>query len=324
MESLHPNSAIPNEKKEDALNRLRERAKSRGAQHLPTYEEIRNVILDILYESMYSGDVTSAIASVKKNKLIDGIEFTKRALIFGIEKQSYERELISKLLSASYELFNDNEIIDGFQLLLYRLPDLTLDVPHAPQFLSKFIVRAVYDEIVPPIFIKNAHIDNPKAKECMSLAYALTHSVEDKSRREHVWGPADMTSVNALKSAVDGLLDEYLDNPDIKEATVAIKELNAPSFFGQVINRGIFKTLSKNTEKAKKDFMELLVYWFKLDLITEGHVKRGFAMAFLLLDDMKLDIPTALTGLPDLKKEAIEKKLLPANFVPILGSLTTY
>jgi hypothetical protein len=70
-------------------------------------------------------------------QLIDGIEFTKRALIFGIERQAYERELVSKLLSACYELFNDNEIEDGFQLLLFRLPDLVLDVPHGPSLLSK-------------------------------------------------------------------------------------------------------------------------------------------------------------------------------------------
>jgi hypothetical protein len=66
-----------------------------------------------------------------------GIELTKRALIFGIEHSSYEREIISQLLSAAYDIFEGREILDGFQLLLYRLPDLVLDVPNAPQILAK-------------------------------------------------------------------------------------------------------------------------------------------------------------------------------------------
>jgi len=117
-------------------------------------EDIKHSIQDILYDLMHSGDIPTAVEQVKSNKLIDGIEFTKRALLFGIERQAYERELISRLLSSCYEIFNDNEIVDGFQMMLFRLPDIVLDVPHAPSILSKFLSRGIYDEIVPPSLSK--------------------------------------------------------------------------------------------------------------------------------------------------------------------------
>lgn len=310
----------PSKKSEFDLNVLKERACNsyRNPSQLDKLnEDLKHVIQDILYDLMHSGDIAGAVQSLRSNKLIDGIEFTKRALIFGIERQAYERELVSKLLSACYELFNDNEIEDGFQLLLFRLPDIVLDVPHAPSLLAKFIARAIYDEIVPPIFVKEAHVDNVKAKECMSLAFAKTHALDEtKEGLEHIWGPGDMTSVKNLKVEVDSLLEEYLENPDVKETTAAFVELNVPSFFAEVIKRGLFKALGMN-EKAHADFLKLLEHWFQINLISVGHLKRGFSMAYTNLPDLCLDVPKAPQLMQAVQKAATEKKLLPENFSPI-------
>jgi len=299
------------------LNMLRSRAKSSG-NLCATFVATRHAIQDILYDLMFSGDVAGAIEAIKKNKLIDGIEFCKRALIFGIERQPYERELISRLLSACYEIFNDNEIVDGFQILLFRLPDIVLDVPQAPQILSKFLSRAVYDDIVPPIFIRDATIDNSKAKECMSLTYSTTHSVDGKGSIEHIWGPGDLTSVNSLKIAVDTLLDEYLDNPDIKETTDAFVELNVPSFFGEVVKRGLFKCLDKSVE-SWDNFIKLLKYWLQMDLLTPGHIKRGFSIAYSRINDIKIDVPNAEKFLSEIQQKATNANVLPPAFVPVLS-----
>jgi len=307
--------SVPLKKKTD-LNVLKERACSFKD---PAFvdklnEDIKRAIQDILSDAVYSGDITNAVAQVKSNKLIDGIEFTKRALLFGIEKQAYERELVSRLLSSCYEVFNDNEIVDGFQLMLFRLPDVVLDVPHAPSILSKFLSRAIYDEIVPPIFVKDAHVDNVQAKECISLTFAKTHSLDEtKEGLEHIWGPGDLSSVVSLKIEVDTLLDEYLENPNIKETTAAFVELNVPSFFGEVVKRGLYKSIGKN-DAARHDFMRLLESWYQSNLISQGHLKRGFSLASLQLRDFKLDVPLADTLLSGLQITAIEKKMLPPDF----------
>jgi len=310
-------SSLPIKKKYD-LNELKERAcsytDSDESLVKRAIEDIKHSIQDILYDLMHSGDIRTAVAQVKSNKLIDGIEFTKRALIFGVERQAYERELISRLLSSCYEIFNDNEIVDGFQMMLFRLPDIVLDVPHAPSILSKFLSRAIYDEIVPPIFVKDAHVDNVKAKECISLTFAKTHAPDEtKEALEHIWGPGDLSSVVSLKIEVDTLLEEYLDNPDIKETTEAFVELNVPSFFGEVIKRGLYKSIGLN-ETAQNDFIKLLEAWFQSNLISEGHLKRGFSMANQHLADFQLDVPLAGPLLASMQTKAIQKKLIPENF----------
>jgi len=303
------------------LSFLKERACSLKPDQEGFFEDklnadLKNTIQDILYDLMYSGDIKTAVSIVKNNKMIDGIEFTKRALLFGIERQAYERELVSVLLSSCYEIFNDNEIADGFQLMLFRLPDIVLDVPHAPSIFAKFISRAIYDEIIPPIFVKDAHVDNIKAKECMSLAFAKTHALDEtKEGLEHIWGPGDLHSVKDLKIAVDTLLEEYLENPDIKETTEAFVELNVPSFFGEIVKRGLFKSIGM-TDHARTDFIKLLEHWFQINLINEGHLKRGFSMAYSQLPDFTIDVPNAGKILPTLQTIAIEKRFLPAQFKP--------
>jgi len=257
-------------------------------------------------------------SSRKKN--IEGIELTKRALIFGIERQPYERELVSVLLSQAYNIFGGTEIQDGFQLLLFRLPDLVLDVPEAPQVLAKFVSRAIYDEILPPAFIKDAQVDNNLAKETMSLAFAMTHSTDEKRRLEHVWGPGDLTSVESLKSAVDSILIEYFANPDIDAATAAVKALNVPSFSGQIIKRGLVKAL-EHTEVSRDSIINLFVAWHKSSLMADGSFKRGFGAAWRQIDDIKLDVPSAPKVMTELQSLAVQRKLLPADFKSILDSI---
>jgi len=306
----------------EATNKLtpptaRERSKSTGGTEWGSDDPQKMLIQDILYEFMYSGDVDEAIAVIKQKKNIEGIELTKRALIFGVERQPYERELVSLLLSQAYNIFGGNEIQDGFQLMLFRLPDLVLDVPEAPQLLAKFVSRAIYDEILPPAFIKDAQVDNNLAKQTMSLAFAMTHSPDEKGRLEHIWGPGDMTSVDSLKAAVDGILVEYFANPDIDAATVAVKSLNVPSFSGQIIKRSLVKAL-EHTEVARDSIIKLFVHWHKTSLMGDGSFKRGFGAAWKQIDDIKLDVPSAPKVMGDLQALAVQGKLLPADFKPIL------
>jgi len=250
-----------------------------------------------------------------KKKIIEGIELTKRALIFGIERQAFERELVSLLLSQAYNLFGGREIRDGFQLMLYRLPDLVLDVPEAPGLLAKFISRAIYDEILPPAFIKDALVDNKYAKETMSLAFAITHSTDEKRRLEHIWGPGDLSSVENLKKAVDHILMEYLENPDTSAATSSVRDLKVPSFAGQIVKRALVKALERNHGSGEK-IINLFAYWEKTNVMSDGAMKRGFSAAWKQIDDISLDVPGARQALAELHTSAVEKKLLPADYKP--------
>jgi programmed cell death protein 4 len=296
----------------DQQREARDRARSVGcwAGAFAHVEAQKIKISEILNELGDTGSIADAKAAIERNKSVEGIELTKRALIFGIEHNSYERELISQLLSTAYDIFEGREILEGFQLLLYRLPDLVLDVPSATQILAKFISRALYDEILPPVFVKDAHVDNEHAKEALSLAYATLHS-DEKRRLEHIWGPGDLRSVDQLKEAVEALLIEYFENPDPIEASRAISDLHAPSFSSQIVKQALRLALDKNSEDARKNVIKLLTSWHHTALVSEFHIKRGFTNISSQLEDLKLDIPNAPEMFIELVRLAVENNVLP-------------
>jgi len=134
-----------------------------GAGEGNTTATERSIVLEIITEFIESGELKDALEDIKKRREIDGAEFVKRTLIFGIERKAYERELTSQLLSGAYSIFQNREMLDGFEIVLDRLPDLSLDVPDAPEALGKFIARAVFDEVLPPVFLKQAKVNNQKS-----------------------------------------------------------------------------------------------------------------------------------------------------------------
>lgn len=130
----------------------------------------RMAVLDLIVEYIESGDVTEALADLNAKKSIQGYpsclhdlahcdislgaDFVEAAVVFGVEHHAYERELISQLLSSAHSIFegilrNDEGnsgfsslyflgkgYDEGFQRILYNLPDLVLDVPNAAEYVG--------------------------------------------------------------------------------------------------------------------------------------------------------------------------------------------
>lgn len=46
-----------------------------------------------------------------------------------------------------------DQVLKGFINLLTSLPDLVLDVPEAPELLTRFVTRAVVDDVLPPAIV---------------------------------------------------------------------------------------------------------------------------------------------------------------------------
>jgi len=275
----------------------------------PTNER---TVLEIITEFIESGDLKDALEDIKKRREIDGAEFVKRTLIFGIERKAYERELISQLLSGAYSIFQNKEMPDGFEIVLDRLPDLSLDVPDAPEVLGKFIARAIFDEVLPPVFLQQAKVNNPKAQGSLSLAQELYD--KDRKLLYHIWGGGDLSSVRRLRKVVDAFLSDYLENKEIEDASTAILDLSAPSYNSQVIRQAITLSLERNSAQARKDILDLITELYKRGQFSSYDVRHGFGLVWRKIYDIKLDVPNAEEMLTELTNSAKALRLLPESF----------
>jgi len=270
-------------------------------------------ILEIITEFVESGDLKEALEDIKKRVDIDGTEFAKRTLIFGIEHKAYERELISQLLSGAYTVFEASGMSEGFNIVLDRLPDLSLDVPDAADVLGKFIARAVFDEILPPVFLQQAKANNPKASMALSLAYELYE--KDRKRLAHIWGSGDLSSVRRLRKEVDAFLRDYLENKVVKDVVSSISALSAPSYNSQIVRQALTLAIEANTNQARDDTIQLILFLQSTGVFSSYDIKHGFDLTWRKIADISLDVsPNATPMLQDLTDKAKNLKLLPEGF----------
>jgi len=236
-------------------------------------------VVAVLREYFSSGEIQEALKAIKELQ-ISPPEFIRKAVTLAMEKQAFERELTSQLLtSLSSTGVTSTDIETGFQRTLDVIDDIVLDSPEAVEVLSKFIARAVVDEVIPPRFLKDVQANSKNAKEAIALSSALTTEKHRIDRLAHVWGPGDLSSVKRLKEETNTLLQEYLSSGDLNEADRCVRKLNAPSFHFQIVKQALRIALEKDGEEAKK-VVALLAFFYKSGLVSQDHIVKGFHCVF--------------------------------------------
>jgi len=278
--------------------------------------EVASPIDVLIQEYLSSGDVEETIKSLKELKIDhNSQQFVAKSMICAMDKQAYERELVSKLLSSVYNVaVTPDKIAEGFQAALDKLEDIVLDCPDAVDMLSKFLARAIFDEVVAPVFLKHAAAKNQLAGHCIGLANGLLNQPFRSERLAHVWGAGDMSSVKRLKEEIDLMFEEYLTNFDMKEADHTVRDLNARYFHPHLVKQGLRLALTKDPEQRQK-LLDLLGFFTREDLVSQDHINQGFTTCFTSLEDLKLDVPNAPTLLAEFVKIARAAGWLDSNFV---------
>jgi hypothetical protein len=285
---------------------------------LPLYKVADEILPwdKIIDEYLISGDLEEAEKSINEfNAEHQHHIFLKKALFIAMEKQAYERELVSRLLSAFYNtILTSSKITQGFHYALDSVEDVSLDIPDAKEILAKFLARAIIDEVLPPKFLSTCDkiATTKTAKESIGLAQGHIKQSHGSERLSRIWGPGDLRSVKRLKEEARAIFVEYLDSEDIKEAELCLRRLNAPSFHFQVVKIAVRLAL-ENFQQSKK-IMTLLKYLVDTGLVSQSHLVLGFRCCIDTLSDIKLDLPSADSLLEKLIQQAKSDGLLPPDF----------
>jgi hypothetical protein len=278
--------------------------------------DIDSPVQVVLNEFYSTGEESDASKSFRDFVPVEAHpQFVKKLLIFAMERQAFEREHASRLLSVLYNKdLTPGEIVDGFQAAVNAVDDFTLDICSGVEYLAKFLARAIVDEVVPPAFLKNAHAETEKAKEVLALASGLVTEKHGSERLSKIWGPGDLSSVKRLKEEVSTLIGEYITNDDTKEAYNSIRNLNAPSFHPQLVKQAVRFSLEQ--PQHQKKISTLFHFCSSTGLVSGDHFTKGLKMVFGSKDDIKLDVPNAEKLLSDLLELGKNDKWLPSDFTP--------
>jgi len=152
--------------------------------------DFKKRVASILREYFVSEDVNDASDSLKK---LDcpafHYEFVKRAVTMSIDRKDREREAVSRLLSSMYpSTLSSVQIGKGFERLFERVDELEIDAPNfAKDVITKFLCRAVTDEILPPSFLTDPFVESLGGSVVENAKTILTQK-HSFARLERVWG----------------------------------------------------------------------------------------------------------------------------------------
>jgi predicted SnoaL-like aldol condensation-catalyzing enzyme len=286
---------------------------------LPSVYTVDDKILQwdgIVDDYLVSGDLGEAEKNIFEfNAEHQHHILVKKAIFKAMEKQAYERELVSRLLSAFYNrVIDSSKIAQGFQYALDSVEDASIDIPDAKDTLAKFLARAIIDEVLPPKFLRTCEkiAKTESAKVVIKSAGALASNAHGSERLERIWGPGDMSSVKRLKQEAKTIIEEFLQNDDLKEAELCLRKLNTPSFHFQVVKQAV--RLALDTNNQSKKIMKLLKYLASTGLFSQYQLVRGFKCCYDTLGDIMLDVPNADSLLDQLTKQARTEGWLPEDF----------
>lgn len=279
-----------------------------------TLTQYKKKVENILEEYFVSGDVGEALQSVMELAVPEySYELIKRAISMSLDKSYRERELVSQFFSAGYpDVLSTNIIGKGFERLFELIDELEKDVPSAKDDVSIFLARCVIDEVLPPAFLSDVVVCN-LGGDIVEHAKKLLSREHGGAKLEHIWGPGDGRPVEAMKIAIDQLLQEYLLSRQLDEANRCIRELNASHFHHEIVKRAVTQALDK-PEEQRQAMSSMLSYLVAEDVISHQQVLQGFKRVSALVPELTLDTPSAPVLVAEFVARAIQDGILPADF----------
>ncbi|VDD83444.1 unnamed protein product [Mesocestoides corti] len=129
-------------------------------------ESVKVVLSDDDFDEYFSSLVREYYDHCKPGEVIDGLKeiaitplqrrrLPSLAINLALQHKMGHCELTSELLSEMCgKVISMPVMQQGFQLLLDDMADIVIDVPKAPEYVGRFIARAVADDILPPKFVQ--------------------------------------------------------------------------------------------------------------------------------------------------------------------------
>lgn len=279
-----------------------------------TLTQYKKTIEKIIQEFFVNGDYEDFFNSIQEIDCASyGYELVKRCISMSFDKCDRERELTSKMLSYSYpNILSSSMIGKGFERLFEIIDEVKIDVLNADEMLTKFLSRAVVDEILPPAYLNDPVVMN-LGGEIVEYAKRLLSREHAGAKLEVCWGPGDGRPVRELKIAIDQIIEEFIVSDDLQEVSRCIHELNVVFYHHEIVKRAIMTAIDKSTEIQNR-ISKLFINLFQEGLVKSEQFIIGFNRLYKMIDDITLDTPDASNILEEFTSHAKESGILPSHY----------
>eukprot|EP00163_Fabomonas_tropica_P029738 TRINITY_DN648_c2_g1_i4.p1 TRINITY_DN648_c2_g1~~TRINITY_DN648_c2_g1_i4.p1 ORF type:complete len:1354 (-),score=400.81 TRINITY_DN648_c2_g1_i4:226-4287(-) len=125
-------------------------------------------------------------------------------------------------------------------------------------------------------------------------------------------------SEEQLRKKTEGTLNEYLSIHDKAEATLCVKEWNAPDFHSSFVEAALTKIMEAKAKDAEL-VGELLVHLNDEEVLSTADICAGFDKALEILPDVSIDAPMAEKFVCEVLAQLIDSEAVPLDYITSPG-----
>jgi len=210
----------------------------------------------------------------------------------------------------------------AFDYLLSMLADVEIDVPTAMEDVSRFLARAVIDDVVSVTYLE-ACLSRPseisaRGCECAKKGKELLEQPGGDVVVRSVWGGEGLCENRAdvLRERVKRITNEYFQSLDCKECSRNLRALNVPYYHHEFVYRILSVAIERDAiDKfaCGKQTIDVLKYLGKEGAVNSSQMAKGFARTAVRLRELALDYPNAPETFERLAETAKSRGLLPTG-----------
>eukprot|EP01069_Polyplicarium_translucidae_P006225 Polyplicarium_translucidae@DN2925_c0_g1_i1.p1 len=235
-------------------------------------------------------------------------EFVKHLVKASFSKTDREREMVSQVMSSLYgvereDQLHPDDIQLGFSRLLGSLEDAILDAPSASELMSKFLCRAVVDEIVPPSFLQDQHrlhIGGKYGIAAVSKSHrwlsenAQHHMLSEKFRKIWTGTDPDEPETREFKMEIRELIFMVLDFQCYANAVDRINAMDLSPDQGTELVRKIMSHAMDRPQYQAEVAMQFIAELHYAKEIDDENIEDGFKQLAKQIPELLKDDPLVI------------------------------
>lgn len=251
-----------------------------------------------LSEFFNDGDSNLVIEYLNSSDPLFYHEFIRISIVESFGRNNICRKMVSYLLDILCEKYiSKSDIIMGFTRIIGNITDYEIDCPQAKEFLSKFLLRCIYDDVLYPSFLSDCYRLHVGGEAGMNICDRTRMSLNDKKQInfntiDFMWNEDDLYEQMKIRRKINNTLLEYFYSyMDVEECFLYFDEFLPlkHDFCKYIVKKMFIHNLDINPDM--KMSLKLLEYLMKKMMITEQDVEDGIKDILDSIEDIILDIP---------------------------------
>lgn len=280
-------------------------------------EKTRNFLIDFFND----GSISEVVEFLDSTNQIFHHEFVRISIVESFSKTNICRKMVSHILDCLCgRQISKNDIILGFLRVIGEVDSYEIDCPNAREYVCKFLLRCIYDDVLYPAFLSDAYRIHLGGITGMSICNKTQQRINNRKKMnfnnlDYIWDDDDTYETMRMKRNISNTLLEYFYQYIDEEECFMCFDETLPinqDLCDYIVKKIFIQNMDIHEESSLS--LKLLDYLYRKNYIENANIEQGIQIIVNSLEDIILDIPKFPQEMKTILKALIERKYITDDF----------